>query len=393
VSLMGDDGNNLVISIEDNILLVGTAHISKDSVELVRNEIERWDPEFVAVELCQSRFKALSENRRLDKESLLKVIKEGKAPLILMQSLLASEQRKLGLNEEMQPGAELIEAISIAKQNKKEIALIDRDIQVTLRRAWKKMKFREKFRLLFSLIGEDEVDDEFDVNQILENKDLMTMMMDELKQVAPGAGSVLVDERDEFLAHNILQKSASGKVLAVIGAGHLDGVKMHLSSLKKPDEERIEILSRVPKKKVYQKFIPWIIPLILFGFILKSGLEKDFNEFAEILTIWALANSICAAFAVILARGHIFAVITAALASPITSLNPFLAAGWFAGYVQMKVDEPTTEDLTNFLKLEDWKSYWTNSAGKVLLVTALGNLGSMSGAWVAASMIGLFGAL
>ncbi len=390
---MGDDGNNLVISIEDNILLVGTAHISKDSVELVRNEIERWDPEFVAVELCQSRFKALSENRRLDKESLLKVIKEGKAPLILMQSLLASEQRKLGLNEEMQPGAELIEAISIAKQNKKEIALIDRDIQVTLRRAWKKMKFREKFRLLFSLIGEDEVDDEFDVNQILENKDLMTMMMDELKQVAPGAGSVLVDERDEFLAHNILQKSASGKVLAVIGAGHLDGVKMHLSSLKKPDEERIEILSRVPKKKVYQKFIPWIIPLILFGFILKSGLEKDFNEFAEILTIWALANSICAAFAVILARGHIFAVITAALASPITSLNPFLAAGWFAGYVQMKVDEPTTEDLTNFLKLEDWKSYWTNSAGKVLLVTALGNLGSMSGAWVAASMIGLFGAL
>ena len=390
---MGDDGNNLVISIEDNILLVGTAHISKDSVELVRNEIERWDPEFVAVELCQSRFKALSENRRLDKESLLKVIKEGKAPLILMQSLLASEQRKLGLNEEMQPGAELIEAISIAKQNKKEIALIDRDIQVTLRRAWKKMKFREKFRLLFSLIGEDEVDDEFDVNQILENKDLMTMMMDELKQVAPGAGSVLVDERDEFLAHKILQKSASGKVLAVIGAGHLDGVKMHLSSLKKPDEERIEILSRVPKKKVYQKFIPWIIPLILFGFILKSGLEKDFNEFAEILTIWALANSICAAFAVILARGHIFAVITAALASPITSLNPFLAAGWFAGYVQMKVDEPTTEDLTNFLKLEDWKSYWTNSAGKVLLVTALGNLGSMSGAWVAASMIGLFGAL
>ena len=390
---MGDDGNNLVISIEDNILLVGTAHISKDSVELVRNEIESWNPDFVAVELCQSRFKALSENRRLDKESLLKVIKEGKAPLILMQSLLASEQRKLGLSEEMQPGAELIEAISIAKQNKKEIALIDRDIQVTLRRAWKKMKFREKFRLLFSLIGEDEVDDEFDVNHILENKDLMTMMMDELKQVAPGAGSVLVDERDEFLAHNILQKSASGKVLAVIGAGHLDGVKMHLSSLKKPNKERIEILSRVPKKKLYQKFIPWIIPLILFGFILKSGLEKDFNEFAEILTIWALANSICAAFAVILARGHIFAVITAALASPITSLNPFLAAGWFAGYVQMKVDEPTTEDLTNFLKLEDWKSYWTNSAGKVLLVTALGNLGSMSGAWVAASMIGLFGAL
>ncbi len=385
--------SNLVISIEESILLVGTAHISKDSVDLVRSEIERWDPDIVAVELCQSRFKALSENRRLDKESLLKVIKEGKAPLILMQSLLASEQRKLGLSEDMQPGAELIEAISIAKQNKKEIALIDRDIQVTLRRAWKKMKFREKFRLLLSLVGEDEGDEEFDVNQILENKDLMTMMMEELKQVAPGAGSVLVDERDEFLAHHIRQKSTSGKVLAVIGAGHLEGVKKHLSSIKKSNSERVSLLSHVPQKKIYQKIVPWIIPMVLFGFIVKSALERDFAEFTEILTIWALSNSICAALAVILARGHIFSVITAALASPITSLNPFLAAGWFAGYVQMKMDEPTTEDLTNFLKLEDWKSYWNNSAGKVLLVTALGNLGSMSGAWVAASMIGIFGAL
>jgi len=384
---------DLVISIEDSIRLVGTAHISKESVELVRSEIESWDPDFVAVELCESRFKALSENRRLDKESLLKVIKEGKAPLVLVQSLLASEQRKLGLSEDMQPGAELIEAISIAKQNQKEVALIDRDIQVTLRRAWKKMKFREKFRLLLSLIGEEDNDEEFNVNELLENKDLMTMMMDELRQVAPGAGSVLVDERDEFLAHHIRKKSSSGKVLAVIGAGHLDGVKKHLTTIETPNSERVIELSQIPNKKIYQKIIPWIIPLVLFGFIVKSALEKDFAEFTEILTIWALANSICAAFAVILARGHIFAVIAAALASPITSLNPFLAAGWFAGYVQMKVDEPTTEDLTNFLKLEDWKSYWTNSAGKVLLVTALGNLGSMSGAWVAASMIGIFGAL
>ena len=161
--------SNLVISIEENIRLVGTAHISKESVELVRNEIEQWNPDIVAVELCKSRHKALLEDRRLDKESLLKVIKEGKAPLIIAQSLLASEQRKLGLSEDMQPGAELIEALSIAKENEKEIALIDRDIQVTLRRAWRKMKFREKFRLLWSLVGDDESDEEFDVKEILEN--------------------------------------------------------------------------------------------------------------------------------------------------------------------------------------------------------------------------------
>ena len=388
-----ENNNNLVISIDDNIRLVGTAHVSKDSVDLVRSEIEGWNPDIVAVELCESRFKALSENRRLDKESLLKVIKEGKAPLIIAQSLLASEQRKLGITEDLQPGAELIEAISLAKEKHKEVALIDRDIQVTLRRAWKKMKFREKISLLWSLVGEDESTEEFDIKEILENKDLMTMMIEELKEVAPGAGSVLVDERDEFLAHKILQNSESSKVLAVIGAGHLTGVQSHLHELKKPNNTRIATLSEVPRKTLFQKVIPWLIPLVLFGFIVKSGLDKDFNELAEILTTWALANSICAAVAVILARGHIFSVITAAIASPITSLNPFLAAGWFAGYVQMKMDEPTTEDLTNFLKLEDWKSYWTNPAGKVLLVTALGNLGSMSGAWVAASIIGILGAL
>ena len=120
-----DETSNLVISIEDNIRLVGTAHVSKESVELVRNEIEQWDPDIVAVELCASRHKALLEDRRLDKESLLKVIKEGKAPLIIAQSLLGSEQIKLGLSEDMQPGAEFIEALSIAKENEKEIAVME----------------------------------------------------------------------------------------------------------------------------------------------------------------------------------------------------------------------------------------------------------------------------
>ena len=133
-----DSNSTLVISIDDNIRLVGTAHVSKESVELVKSEIEQWNPDIVAVELCESRFKALSENRRLDKESLLKVIKEGKAPLIIAQSMLASEQRKLGITEDLQPGAELIEAISLAKEKDKQVALIDRDIQITLRRAWKK---------------------------------------------------------------------------------------------------------------------------------------------------------------------------------------------------------------------------------------------------------------
>ena len=166
----------------------------------------------------------------------------------------------------------------------------------------------------FGFVGEEDNSEEFDIKEILENKDLMTMMIDELREVAPGAGSVLVDERDEFLAHKILQNSDSGSI-TVIGAGHLTGVKSHLNELKKPNNNRIKTLSEIPKNNI-PKVLPWLIPLILFGFVIKSGLENDIGEFTEILTTWALANSICAAIAVILARGHIFSVITAAIASP-----------------------------------------------------------------------------
>ena len=140
-----------IIDVHDRLRLLGTAHIATASVEAVREQIEAYQPDIVAVELCQSRHDALVSDRRLDKEGLLKVIKEGKAPLVLLQSMLSAEQRKLGLDEGQQPGAELMAAVTLGKEAGCEIALVDRDIQVTLRRAWKRMKFRQKFRLMMSL--------------------------------------------------------------------------------------------------------------------------------------------------------------------------------------------------------------------------------------------------
>ena len=384
----------LAISVGENIRLIGTAHVSMGSIELVRSEIETWKPDVVAVELCASRHSALVEDRRLDKESLLKVIKEGKAPLVIAQGMLAAEQRKLGLDEGLQPGAELLEAVRLAEENECEVALVDRDIQVTLRRAWSRMGWRERFRLLYSLVAEDDEDEDVpSVDEILRDGDLMTMMLEELREAAPGAGVVLVDERDEYLAHSILGHSDGKRVLAVIGAGHLNGVQSHLESLESPDPERLETLSELPKRGIFKRFLPWLIPLLLLGLVIRSGMQQDFDQLLQIFTIWMAANAICAAIGVALARGHILSILVAALASPITSLNPFLAAGWFAGYVQLKIDEPTGEDLANFLKLDNISLYWRNPAGKVLLVTAFGNLGSMSGAWVAASMIGALAAI
>lgn len=371
----------------DRVRVIGTAHISSSSVAAVKAQIEAFQPDIVAVELCASRHTALTSNRRLDKEGLLKVVKEGKAPLVMLQSLLAAEQRKMGLDEGEQPGAELLAAVKTAEEANLEVALIDRDIQTTLRRAWKRMKFFEKVKILWSLLGDDEDEDAPEVSQLLEDQDLLSSLMEELKTFSPGAGAVLIDERDAYLAGKIaaLEKSSEKRILAVVGAGHLKGIEAHLNESTQPQEADLKELEVLPKRGQFAKAIPWILPVLVMGMVAYFASQGDAEDLLTLFTVWTAANAVFAALGCILARGHPLAILTAALASPITSLNPTLAAGWFAGYVQLKLREPTAEDLQNFLKMDDLGAFWSNRAGRVLLVTALTNLGSMAGAWVAAA--------
>lgn len=376
------------LDIGSDIRLLGTAHVSGDSVAAVRHHIEEWNPDIIAVELCESRYKALVEGRRLDQEGLRKVIKEGKAPLVLVQSMLAAEQRKLGLDEGQQPGAELLEAVRLAEERELRVELVDRDIQTTLRRAWRRMKLRERFRLLWGLLSEEDEDEDDlpELGQLLEDNDLLSQLMDELRQVAPGAGSVLVDERDAFLAGKIGTLRGEGKILAVVGAGHLKGIENCLQG-EVADEEELHELATVPNPNPLWKGVTWGIPIAvlgLLGYLLWTG---DRVALLDAFTMWAALNAGLAALFCLLARGHPLAILTAAIASPITSLNPALAAGWFAGYVQLIVAEPTAQDLADFLKLDDITLFWRNKAGRVLLVTALTNVGSMLGAWFAAAGI------
>ena len=376
-----------IIDVDENLRLLGTAHVATASVEAVKQNIEEWEPDIVAVELCKGRHDALTQEKRLDREGLLKVIKEGKAPMVLLQSLLAAEQRKLGLDEGQQPGAELLAAVEVANEAELRVELVDRDIQTTLRRAWNKMSFKEKFGLMWALLAEEDSNEELELEQMLADKDLLTSLMEELREVSPGAGSVLIDERDEFIARKISGIRSEGKVLAVLGAGHLDGVSKLLEQKVEPSEERIADLSVVPKGGRLLKSISYAIPLVLLGLLGWFAYNGDLASIKENGIYWFAGNFIGAALFCMLAGGHPVAIIVAAIASPITSLNPALAAGWFAGYAQMKVKEPTGEDLTEFLKLDSAKLFWTNRAGRILLVTALTNLGSMAGAWISMGLI------
>ena len=378
-------GQNIV-DIDDNLRIIGTAHVSTASVELVREQIEQWKPNLVAVELCDSRLRSLQQPDDLDNDDLLKIIKEGKSAMILLQSALAAQQRRMGMETGEKPGAELLAAIEIAEENNIDHALIDRDVVVTLRRAWRKMGLREKWRVLNALLWEDD-DEEFDLDELIEDSDLLTTMMEEARDAAPRAGEVLIDERDAFLAGRIQQIRGKGKVLAVVGAGHINGIIEHLQKPPMETTSKLSELSTEPPKPVWPKVVTWAIPILLLSVIGYLFWNGDTEALKDTLWYWTAANAILAGIGVALARGHPLSILVGALASPITSLNPTLAAGWFAGYTQLKIAAPTGGDATEFLALQNYSLFYRNRVGKVLLVTALGNMGSAIGAWLAGGAI------
>ena len=380
---------NNIVEIDDGLRILGTAHVSSESVELVRNQIEEWGPDLVAVELCPSRMAALTEPESLDSEDLLKIIKEGRSAMILLQSALAAQQRKMGISSGEKPGAELLAAVKAAEESDIAVEMIDRDVVITLRRAWAKMGMIEKWRILNALLWEED-DEEISIDEVLGDSDLLSSMMEEAREVAPRAGEVLIDERDSFLAGRIQQIRGNGKVLAVIGAGHLSGVVQNLGEPAMETTSRLAELSEEPPKSVWPIALMAAIPVFLLGAVGWMAYNGEMEEIKQTAQTWLLLNALLAGLGVLIARGHPLSILVGAVASPITSLNPTLAAGWFAGYTQLKVASPTGKDAQDFLKLDETSLFWKNRVGRVLLVTALGNVGSMVGAWLAgASILGM----
>jgi len=379
-------GTNNIVDFSPNLRLIGTAHVSSKSVEIVKEQISEYAPDIVAVELCNSRLSSLKEPESLDSEDLLNIIKEGRSPMILLQTALAAQQRKMGLTTGEKPGAELLVAVQIAENSNIPVEMIDRDVVVTLRRAWHRMGLLEKWRVLNTLLWDDE-DEDVSIDDVLGDSDMMSKLMEEAREVAPGAGKVLIDERDAFLAGRIQQIRGRGRILAVVGAGHLEGI---VNNLKEPPLEvasNLSELSAEPPKKIWPKILMAAVPLFLFGGLGYMAYNGDMEEIRQMAETWLVLNASLAGLGVLIARGHPLSILVGAIASPITSLNPALAAGWFAGYTQIKVDAPTGGDAQEFLALDDMSLLWRNRVGRVLMVTAMGNMGSSLGSLIAGGAI------
>ena len=371
------------VKVNDNIILIGTAHISKESVEEVKDAIEKYKPNIVAVELCQRRYDAITKKDQWEKTPVTKLLKSNNAYLMLAQTFLSSIQRRLGKEYGVEPGSEMIAAMDEAKNHNLEVALVDRDISVTLKRAWRKMGFKEKFRLtwefLKALMGYDEEElEELDLKKLMD-QDVISTLMEEFGEIAPSVSTVLIHERDVYIAKKIQDESKKGKVVAVVGAGHLKGIKKQLE--KKELKTNLKELEKVPQKRIrITKIAAYLIPVLfvaLIVYLIFSRGPDAWDQIKNVFFWWFIINGSLSAIGAAIARGHPLSIGTAFLAAPLTSLNPAIAAGWVAGYVEAKLRTPVVKDFKELSKIENFKEFWNNRVIRLLMVVALANLGSM----------------
>ena len=387
--LQNQRDDKLLVKVKDNIILIGTAHISKESVKEVKEAIKKYKPDIVAVELCQRRYDAITKKDKWEKTPITKLLKSNNAYLMLAQTFLASIQRRLGKEYGVEPGSEMIAALKEAKKQKIDVALVDRDITVTLKRAWRKMGIREKFKLswefLKALLGYDEEEmEDLDLEKLMD-QDVITALMEEFGEIAPSISDVLIHERDQYIAKKIQEESKKGTVLAVVGAGHVKGIK---SKLEKGDiKTDLKELEIVPKKRIkITKIIAYAIPVLFAALIVWLIITRGPNAWADIQDVllwWFLINGGLSALGAAIARAHPLSIGTAFVAAPLTSLNPAVAAGWVAGYVEAKIRTPVVKDFQDLSKLESFKEFWNNRVIRLLMVVALANLGSMIGTLIA----------
>lgn len=368
------------------IILLGTAHISKESIEDAEKMIREHTPDVIAIELDKERYDSIQNAEAWKKLDIVKVLKEGKGFVMMANLILSSFQKRLGADVGVKPGDEMRSAIAVAQELSIPTAMVDRPIQTTLRRAWAKNSFWGKMKLLtvlFASIFEKEEISKEQIEQLKNSNEMDTLML-ELAKELPTVKQVLIDERDEYLASHIWDTSGN-KVLAVLGAGHLPGVEKYLQNIASgkatTDTSAIEV---IPTKKIGTKFLGWIFPvlivtLIVAGFFM-GGIETSF----EMLLRWFLWNGSLAALGTALALGHPLAILVGFIGAPLGTLNPFLAVGLFTGLTQAALKKPKIEDMESLQdSLSSIKSLYKNRISRVLLVFFLSSLGGAIGNFIA----------
>ena len=363
---------------DKEIYLVKTAHVSKTSIEDVDKCVEEVNPDSICIELDRQRYEKMENPEQWRETDIVKIIKEKQVGFLMVNVILSSFQKRLAKSLGSTTGGEMLEGIKLSKERNINLVLADRPIKTTFSRIWAKLGTAEKFKLLSGIIGsifEDEEISEEDIAKLKEADALDAALMEVGKQF-PTVKKVLVDERDQYLAEKI--RTAPGKkIVAIIGAAHAPGIERHLD-----DEIDIKELETVDKKKGIGSYFKYLIPasiILLIAYTIFTNRDVAMSQIRS----WILWNGGLSALGVMLALGHPLSVLTALIMSPITSLNPLLAAGWFAGLVEATIRKPKVKDFEDISEdTSSFKGFWKNRVTRTLMVVIFANLFSSIGTFV-----------
>lgn len=373
--------NNNITRIDLNgkeIILIGTAHVSKHSAEQVKEVIEFERPDAVCIELDAQRYQSIIDVDRWRKMDIFKIIKDKKATFLLINLVIASFQKRLAKQFGIKPGQEMIQGIESANEIGATIVLADRDIQITFSRIWHGIGLWGKLKLIMQIllsILSDESLTEIELEN-LKSQDMLNAMLNDFTKSFPRLKVPLIDERDQYLAQKI-KESPGKKIVAVLGAAHIPGIQVEIQK-----EHDLTVLVQRPAASILPKLIAWTIPIVIVSMI-GYTFVVNFSAGVQQTLSWVLWNGLLSALGAMIAFGHPLSILTAFAAAPLSSLSPLLAAGWFVGIVEAYIRKPSVADFENLSEdVFSLKGLWKNKVTRILLIVTLSNLGSTLGTFI-----------
>jgi pheromone shutdown-related protein TraB len=374
------------------IILLGTAHVSPTSARTVADLIASGEFDTVAIELCMSRQRAILDPEAMSKLDLFSVVRSGQAPMVAASLALGAYQQRLADQYGIEPGAEMRAAINGALDQGLPLALIDRDIGLTLRRAYRAVPWWQRMGLiggLFASVMSKEQIAEAEIERLKEG-DMLESTFSEFAEQSRELYIPLIDERDRYMAAHLRKLAATGRsrrILAVVGAGHLKGIENYVALDRQDPEAILAQLETSPPKARWPKYIPWVVVgVIVLGFVI--GFTRNTELGLQMVLDWVMINGGLAAIGGIIALAHPLTIVTAALAAPLTSLNPTIGVGFVAAAVELYMRKPQVGDFATLRRdTTSPRGWWRNRVSRVLLVFLLTTLGSAMGTYIGGARI------
>ena len=364
------------------LYLIGTAHVSGDSVKFVEECINEFEPDTVAVELDKNRMEVLKNRKKYEETDIIDIFKKKKVLFFTVQLIMSGYQKKIAEKTGSAPGSEFKKAIELAEVKDLKLVNADRDISVTLKRTINAMTFKEKAKFFTGMLFGDDKDVDEKAIEELKKGDMLMQIIGEMQNEFPSLKRTILDERDRYLAANIAQNLGE-KTVAVVGAAHVPGILRRLQE-EKPEEDTLDDINFVPKGSKITKLIPWIIPLFIIGMFIYGFFNGNAPDTLEAAIWWVVINGTLSALGCALALGHPLTILAGFIAAPITSLNPTIGAGIVTGFVQLYLVRPRVIDLETVSQdTMHLKGWWKNKLSRTLLVSLFSSIGSAIGTFAA----------